>query len=98
MGRAAKHPKGSPVKRMPRVQNLDLVDRGFVRLTTGDIPVGLRVASTTAPGSAGPPRQLGRATQTDPSPAAWQTGTAPACPSTAPSANRRGDRESRKHG
>jgi hypothetical protein len=42
MGRAAKHAEGSPVKRVPRVQNLDLVDRRFVSFTTGDIPVGLR--------------------------------------------------------
>jgi len=47
MGRAAKHAEGSPVKGMPRVQNLDFVDRRFVSLTTGDIPVGLRSTGLT---------------------------------------------------
>jgi hypothetical protein len=37
MGRAAKDLERSPVKRVPRVQNLDLVDRGSVSLTAEGI-------------------------------------------------------------
>jgi hypothetical protein len=47
MDRAAKHAEESPVKGVPRVQNLDLIDRRLVSLTTGDIPEGLRSTELT---------------------------------------------------
>jgi transposase len=57
-----------PIERMARVQNLDHIGRGFIRLSRGDIPEGLRCPASTGecrrkPGVPRRPGDCGRLTQ-----------------------------------
>jgi len=48
MSHAPDYAERSSVERMARILNLDQFHRGFIRLTRGDIPEGLRTTPRTA--------------------------------------------------
>ena len=47
MSHAPDYMERSSVERMARIPNLDQLHRGFVKLTRGDIPEGLRLKGST---------------------------------------------------